>query len=533
MEIERWNPSQEYTKQEQWLMKRLGRHKKLYAFLRAHRHELFDEAFQAELAEMYRDTGAGKEPVNPALMAMAVLLQEYAGGSDAEAVECTVVDLRWQLVLGRLGAAAPAFSQGSFWEFRQRLIRYDMDRRLLERTRALARHTKEFDWKKLPTRLELAVDSSPLSGAGRVEDTFNLLGHAARNVVRCAAALSGHTFEEEARAAGIPLLLDSSIKAGLDIEWGEEAAAQEALQRLVAQLDALQAWLVQRPHAAPALAPHVATLAQIRAQDLTGVPGETGAVQIRQGVARDRRVSIEDAEMRHGRKSRSRRFDGYKRHIALDLSTGLIAACALTPANQPEQDAMAALAADVAAQGLAIGTFHIDRGYLASPEVSQVLADHGDISCRPWTAGNDNGLFRKSDFAIDLEAQRITCPGSQTRPIQLGHTVQFPAAACDPCPVRARCTKATPGQGRTVRIAPEEALHQRLRQRAATPQGRAALRRRTAVEHALAHVGQRQGNRARYRGARKNLFDLRRAAAIQNLEVIQRKGAPGEMRNAA
>jgi hypothetical protein len=44
------------------------------------------------------------------------------------------------------------------------------------------------------------------------------------------------------------------------------------------------------------------------------------------------------------------------------------------------------------------------------------------------------------------------------------------------------------------------------------------------VEHRLAHIGSRQGPRARYRGARKNTFDLRRVAAIQNLETYQRKG---------
>lgn len=78
--------------------------------------------------------GAGKSPVPPAMMAMAVLLQAHARASDAEAVELTVVDLRWQLVLDRLGAEEPAFSQGALHDFRARLIRTDMDRRLLERT---------------------------------------------------------------------------------------------------------------------------------------------------------------------------------------------------------------------------------------------------------------------------------------------------------------------------------------------------------------------------------------------------------------
>lgn len=41
------------------------------------------------------------------------------------------------------------------------------------------------------------------------------------------------------------------------------------------------------------------------------------------------------------------------------------------------------------------------------------------------------------------------------------------------------------------------------------------------VEHQLAHLVRRQGRRAPYRGVRKNLFDVRRAAALQDLETIQ------------
>ncbi len=215
MEIRNWNPKQERTNEEEYLLKRLKRNKKLFAFLRENRQELFDEEFQAELALMYRDTGAGKEPVTPAMMAMAVLLQEYAGVSDAEAVELTVVDKRWQLVLGQLGETRPAFSQGAFWDFRARLIRHDMDRRLLERTRELARKTKGFDWKKLPQQVRVAMDSSPLEGAGRVEDTLNLLAHAARKIVTGAAPL-----EQRQRCSG------NEPKAGLLAGgWGRSRAS--------------------------------------------------------------------------------------------------------------------------------------------------------------------------------------------------------------------------------------------------------------------------------------------------------------------
>jgi hypothetical protein len=99
MAFERWTLRQDYTKREEFLLRRLRRTRKLFAFLRDHRHELFDDGFQTELEAMYRDTGAGREPAPPALLAMIVLSRSYLGMSDAEAMELTVVDLRWQMVL--------------------------------------------------------------------------------------------------------------------------------------------------------------------------------------------------------------------------------------------------------------------------------------------------------------------------------------------------------------------------------------------------------------------------------------------------
>jgi hypothetical protein len=105
-------------------------------------------------------------------------------------------------------------------------------------------------------------------------------------------------------------------------------------------------------------------------------------------------------------------------------------------------------------------------------------------------------------------------------PFTPGGVVHFPAATCAACPLRQRCT--TSPRGRSVTIHPDERLLGELRQRQLTPLGRAKLRERIAVEHGLAHIGYWQGRRARYRGVRKNLFDLRRCAVVQNLHVIAR-----------
>ena len=530
MTIARWRPRQSVTKQEEMLLGRLRKGRKLFAFLREYRDEVFDETFQAELGTMYRDSGAGKPATAPALLAMATLLQGYDGVSDAEAVECTVVDLRWQLVLDRLGSAEAAFAQDTLRQFRERLIRADLDRRLLERTIEIARRTKAFDWRKLPKDLRVAIDSSPLEGAGRAEDTINLLGHAARNIVRCAADLLDWSVERVATDAGIPVLLASSVKKGLDVQWSAPEAKAQALDALVLQIESLRTWVRDKLAGQmnkPPLKEHVETLEQICAQDLEPDPSGGGRTRIRQGVADERRVSVEDADMRHGRKSKSKRFNGFKRHVALDLDTDLILAGTVMPANRPEAEAAPALQADIDRLGRRIAQAHMDRGYIASPLVDEVLAAGGEILCKPWVPRNGD-RFSKADFKLNLRDMIITCPAGEVERLDLGADVEFDAAACDQCALREKCTSASPGTGRTVTIADNERLQQRLRKLVATPRGRERLRERVAVEHSLAHVGRRQGRRARYCGTRKNLFDLRRAASVTNLETINRKLAASE-----
>jgi hypothetical protein len=97
MTTARGTPAVAPTRHEQFILKRLGRVRKLLGFLRRHWHELFDAAFQDELVAMYRTTGAGKEARPPAMMAMAMLVQGYLGISDAEMIELTVLDLRVQM----------------------------------------------------------------------------------------------------------------------------------------------------------------------------------------------------------------------------------------------------------------------------------------------------------------------------------------------------------------------------------------------------------------------------------------------------
>ena len=352
-----WRPPAVPSPAEQAVIKAVRR-AKLFVFLRRHRHELFDEQFQAELAQAYADSPKGQPPVPPARLALATILQAYTGVSDDEVIEATVMDRRWQLVLDCLDAGEPPFSKGTLVGFRRRLIERDLDRRLVERTVELAARTKGFGARAL----RAALDSSPLWGAGRVEDTFNLMGHALRKALGVIAVLQGRGQAAGimmlAQQAGTPELAASSLKAALDLDWDDPAARDSALARVLGLLDQVEAFIAGVAGDEVA-ATAVAAARQVRDQD---VDLSGPAPSLRRGVARDRRISIGDADMRHGRKSRSVLFDGYKRHVLRDLDTGLVPAVGVTPANAPEASVTGAITADLEAAGLTLAELHIDPG---------------------------------------------------------------------------------------------------------------------------------------------------------------------------
>src|SRR5216683_3338810 len=165
-----WRPPVEPSAAEQVVIKAVRR-ARLFVFLRQHRHELFDEEFQAEMARTYVDSPKG------------------------------------------------------------------------ERTVALAARTGGFGARAL----RAALDSSPLWGAGRVEDTINLMGHALRKALGVIAAVQGRGqaagIPAVAAQAGVPQLAASSLKAALDRDWDAPAARDEALAEVLGLLDRVEAFV--------------------------------------------------------------------------------------------------------------------------------------------------------------------------------------------------------------------------------------------------------------------------------------------------
>jgi hypothetical protein len=124
-------------------------------------------------------------------------------------------------------------------------------------------------------KLQAALDSLPLRGAGRIEDTWNLIGRAIGAVVTCAAKAVDRPRAQVITEAGLTLVDRSSLKAALDIDWDDPVAQTAALARLLDDVDRLERWVPAQPppvQATPALQTALMALRAVLTQDLEPDP---------------------------------------------------------------------------------------------------------------------------------------------------------------------------------------------------------------------------------------------------------------------
>ena len=156
-----------------------------------------------------------------------------------------------------------------------------------------------------------------------------------------------------ARAMGERLDSDLSIEcAGLaatkpDIDWQDPAQRREHLGDLVELAAEMLATATMSDVAGdPEVTEAARLLAAVVLQDVTDTEAR---VEIADGVARDRIVSHSDPEMRHGRKSASRRFDGHKLDVIVDEDSELVLGVDVRAGNAGDDDGAAPLLAQVQA----------------------------------------------------------------------------------------------------------------------------------------------------------------------------------------
>jgi hypothetical protein len=497
-----------------------------YGFLASQRGELFrDEDF----AGLYSTT-LGRPSVPPSLLATALVLQACTGVSDEEARQRACYDLRWKVALGIEVETRP-FAKSTLQEFRAQLVVHEEQGKLFQRSLELAKQRGQF---KNGQTLRLALDTTNILGRGAVKDTYNLLADGIVLVLRALAKQTRSTVTAYGRATGFRrYVTGSSLKGEAAIDWDSSDERRQFLAGIVADADRLLAVVRetrgQLEAGGPAdqrLEKAAGLLSRVLGQDIER--REDGPA-LRQGVAKDRMPSVHDPEMRHGRKSKAKRFDGHKLQLGVDAESQLITEVGVLPGNAPDREqALAVVEATETRTGCAVVETIGDCAY-GDGATRRQFADAGRTLVAKVASVRNQGCFPKTQFHIDLDAGCCTCPAGQVSRTfrvakQGGGVFRFAAAVCTACPLRALCVRGR--HGRSVQVHPQERLLQRARAFQASPAFTPYRALRQVAEHRLARLVQLGLRQARYRGVAKTRFQAYMAATVANLTLLAARFGP-------
>ncbi len=474
----------------------------------------------------------GRPSVPPSLLATALLLQTHDGVSDQEAKDRADYDLRWKVALG-VDVDGRPFAKSTLQLFRAQLILKEKLGMVFRQSLSYAREQGYLTSR----RLRAVLDTTNILGRGAVKDSYNLLADGIRQWMRGLAENDVVAVEQWAHEHGMERYLAPSIKGEAAVDWDDEQARQAFLQGLVTEgerlLDLGQEVIAHNP--ANNEQSERIRHAGVLLRQLIEHAERTERTEA--GVAKDRVVSVHDPEMRHGRKSRSKRFDGHKPAIAVDPDSQLITAVGLLAGNAPDHDG--ALELTEASEENTGSTVEETVGNCAygDGETRQQFADANRKLVAKVAGRGCRDQLTKDQFRIDLDQMTCTCPAGQITCtlIRQGYwqdragerhshwAFAFDGMICAACHLRPECIKAKRGKGRTVHVHPQERLLQEARALQESPAFQEYRQMRPAAEHRLARLVQLGIRQARYFGRKKTLFQLLMAATVANLTLVATK----------
>ena len=375
-------------------------------------------------------------------------------------------------------------------------------------------------------KIRVALDTTPILGKGAVKDTYNLLAEGIEQLACRLAEGEGERGAAWAERQGLSRYFGRSLKGEAAIDWDDKKQREQLLtaivqdaRRLLGLADQAQA---AHPEQAEAITAAAALLQRLIAQDVEEKP--EGGCQIKEGTEKDRVVSVHDAEMRHGRKSASKRFNGHKAAVAVDLESQLITGVEVLAGNAGDQEK----ALDLVHQSERVMEAEVvetvgDCAYGGGPTRRAFAQEERKLTAKVPVSTNGD-CFPKREFAIDLEKMEVRCPAGQTTngyrsagEGQGGRFV-FAAATCQSCSLRSQCMR---GKGpRTLTIQAEEGLQQRARGHNQSAAGRESLRQRVVVEHRIARLVQLGIRKSRYFGRTKTCLQVVMAAMVANVSLV-------------
>jgi hypothetical protein len=369
-----------------------------------------DEDFEG----LYRGT-RGRPSVPPSQLCIALLLQTYDGVSDDEAIDRTAYDLRWKVALG-LEISEKLCAKSTLQLFRSKLVLNDAYQQIFNKSIEVCREAGLLKRSKL----RAAIDTTPILGRGAVKDTFNLVSDQIRRCIDEACTLKGWARESTVEEHGLGRHFASSFKGAVELDWSNADEKRALVGQWVgdAKVTLVLCREALRGHAAEAACTQALRAAQgllrdLLAQDIDESDEDGGGPKISKGTTKDRIISTTDPEMRHGHKSHSKGFNGYKAGVVADTDDGVILATDARPANMHDGErAKELLESAVENSGQELDRILGDTAY-GGLETREELASLDAEIIVKVPPGTRRGMFSLDDFHIDEEsvARRAAQPG--------------------------------------------------------------------------------------------------------------------------
>lgn len=356
------------------------------------------------------------------------------------------------------------------------------------------------------------IDSTAILGRAAVMDTYTLIWNGIRDTIKQYAGGAGEGAADLLTRLRRQDYLQDIPKPRID--WESAAARAELLQDLVSDAtEVLGAGLSLEDKELEVV---LAQLAKLLAQDT--VIGEDGTPEIKDGVTRDRQISTKDPDMRHGRKSESKRFNGYKGTITADPESEMITAVDVMFANGHDSAATVPIIEQQIESGTCPPMLIGDRAYATEESRHEAMKLGVAIVTKP-NSTSSQAAFGKSRFEIDMMSRKVVCPNGRIRPI-VGKSVTFSGRECALCPYSDACLDK--GGKRTITIREHEALQRDAEAFAATQTGKDLLALRPGIERIIANWVRNGVRQARYFGQPKVWLQAVLCAIACNLGKIGR-----------
>ena len=484
-------------------------------------HDLSDKIItDDDFADIYC-LNNGRPSVPPARITKVLILETYEDLSDREALEMVRFNIKWKYALD-VPIDYEGFDRSLLVHFRARLLINDKEKMVFKKTLELAREAG-----LLKEEVDQVIDSTPMLGAGAVKDTYELLRDGIRRILSLMDKRTKSKINLSLRAYG-------TGEPKPKINWDNRKERGKLLSLLVSDarkvLSGVDITEEEGEGTDSELQGAARLLSRIVSQDME--EDEDKKPKIKRGVAKDRIISTTDPEMRHGRKSRSGKFNGYKTHLTKDVSSEIITNIDVSPANSPDQE-MAEPLIDEAKEEFGVKTKSLTGdGAYGSSDIEKKMSEKEIELISKVPTSKNRGKLSKEEFEVDLENEKVTCPKGNTTDKyylskdakgQTTKTFVFPQKVCQLCSRRNECTEAK-DTGRTIRVGPNEEYLQMMRARQKTKEFKEIYnKRRPPIERKIAELIYHGLRKTKYIGRRKSRLQALFTASVVNLKRILRQ----------